>query len=297
MNFYKHHIGDYAQATSHLSFVEDAAYSRLLRKYYAEERPIPADLKVACRLVGARTKEEKEAVETVLEEFFKLDADENVWRNKRADEEIAKANAQAETNRRIAGEREARKRSQRSRETGTIRGDRGDDSSDGSSHDQSTKRQPSQTPDSRHQTPASVGKTEASTQISQRTGTEAGRACLLMRQAGCIRTNPSHPALLSALDEGVSPETLRDTAIEAVEAGVSMPFAWAIQTARSRHAEGSPPLTTTGPPAARRSVIAPSRTRTALEALQARKTTDELPTRLAEDRDPRRLVQAGDAEP
>jgi uncharacterized protein YdaU (DUF1376 family) len=32
VNYYKHHIGDYAEATAHLSFVEDAAYLRLMRK-------------------------------------------------------------------------------------------------------------------------------------------------------------------------------------------------------------------------------------------------------------------------
>lgn len=147
MNFYKHHLGDYAQATGHLSFVEDAAYSRLLRKYYAEERPIPGDLKAAQRLVGARSREEKEAVQTVLEEFFELDAEANVWRNKRAEEELAKASAQAETNRRIAEEREAKKRARTKNEASTNRAENGNESS----HDQSTKRQPSQTPDSRHQ--------------------------------------------------------------------------------------------------------------------------------------------------
>ena len=50
MNYYEHHIGDYAQATAHLTFVEDAAYSRLIRKYYAEERPLPADLAAAAGL-------------------------------------------------------------------------------------------------------------------------------------------------------------------------------------------------------------------------------------------------------
>ena len=86
MNYYEHHIGDYAQATAHLTFVEDAAYSRLIRKYYAEERPLPAELPAVQRLVGARTREEKSAVKTVLEEFFFLD--EDGWHNKRADAEI-----------------------------------------------------------------------------------------------------------------------------------------------------------------------------------------------------------------
>lgn len=87
MNFYKHHIGDYAQATAHLTFVEDAAYSRMLRKYYAEEKPLPADVKDVQRLVGARTREEKAAVESVLREFFTLA--EDGWHNKRADAELA----------------------------------------------------------------------------------------------------------------------------------------------------------------------------------------------------------------
>lgn len=88
MNYYEHHLGDYAEATAHLSFVEDAAYSRCIRKYYAMELPLPADLKQVQRLIGARTKEEKEAVETVLVEFFTLCPDG--WHNVRCDEEITK---------------------------------------------------------------------------------------------------------------------------------------------------------------------------------------------------------------
>ena len=88
MNYYEHHIGDYAQATSHLSFLEDAAYSRLLRKYYAEERPLPSDLRSVQRLIGARSDDERDAVEVVLQEFFRLEQDG--WHNSRADDEIAR---------------------------------------------------------------------------------------------------------------------------------------------------------------------------------------------------------------
>ena len=88
MNYYEHHIGDYAQATAHLSFIEDAAYNRLIRKYYAEEKPLPADMKAAQRLVGARTKEERQAVADMLDEFFILESDG--WHNKRCDAEIAR---------------------------------------------------------------------------------------------------------------------------------------------------------------------------------------------------------------
>jgi uncharacterized protein YdaU (DUF1376 family) len=88
MNYYEHHLGDYAEATAHLSFVEDAAYSRCIRKYYATEAPLPTDPKAVQRLIGARSKEEREAVETVLQEFFALDSDG--WHNRRCDEEIAR---------------------------------------------------------------------------------------------------------------------------------------------------------------------------------------------------------------
>jgi uncharacterized protein YdaU (DUF1376 family) len=88
MNYYEHHIGDYAAATGHLSLVEDAIYSRLLRRYYLQEQPLPADVAQVARLCGARAAEEAVAVEVVLQEFFELQADG--WHNKRADEEIAR---------------------------------------------------------------------------------------------------------------------------------------------------------------------------------------------------------------
>jgi uncharacterized protein YdaU (DUF1376 family) len=119
MNFYKHHIGDYDQATRHLSFVEDAAYCRLMRKCYAEEKPLPADLRQVQRLIGARTREERDAVSSVLAEFFVLESDG--WRNKRCDEEISRANAQADANKKVAQAREEKKRLQKANDSNTNR--------------------------------------------------------------------------------------------------------------------------------------------------------------------------------
>lgn len=99
MHLYRHHIGDYAAATGHLSFVEDAAYCRLLRIYYATEKPLPADVCAVQRLASARSREEKKSVELVLKEFFSLDDDG--WRNKRADEEIAAYKARSLKNKEI----------------------------------------------------------------------------------------------------------------------------------------------------------------------------------------------------
>lgn len=76
-------------------------------------------------------------------------------------------------------------------------------------------------------------------------GTLAGRACRLMREAGCTITNPAHPELLAALDAGVTPEALAATVREAVDSGKTAPFAWACKTARGRHQQGVQTIPTT----------------------------------------------------
>src|SRR3546814_18611987 len=92
-----------------------------------------------------------------------------------------------------------------------------------------------------------------------------------MRDAGCPSTNPSHPDLLAALAEGVTPETLGDTAREAVDAGKPKPFPWAIATARGRQREGPNPLAP-GPPG---SNPAPSRRPAATHALLHRDSDEQ----------------------
>lgn len=86
MNYYIHHIGDYAEATSHLSLLEDGIYSRLLRKYYSNEEPLPASVSAIARHIGARSEEERTALQAVLEDFFTLQ--EDGWHQDRCDAEI-----------------------------------------------------------------------------------------------------------------------------------------------------------------------------------------------------------------
>jgi uncharacterized protein YdaU (DUF1376 family) len=87
MNYYEHHLGDYAKDTAHLSILEHGAYRLLLDRYYGTEQGIPDDQ--AHRFARARTREERQAVDTVLKEFFTLV--DGLWINRRAEEEIAKA--------------------------------------------------------------------------------------------------------------------------------------------------------------------------------------------------------------
>ncbi|MES2346273.1 MAG: YdaU family protein [Pseudomonadota bacterium] len=95
MNFYKRHIGDYIKDAGHLTLLEHGIYTRLLDVYYTREAGIPQDK--AARLIGARSKDEVQALTNVLDEFFTL-AD-NIWTQGRCEEEIGNASAKADKNR------------------------------------------------------------------------------------------------------------------------------------------------------------------------------------------------------
>lgn len=97
MNYYKRNIGDYAAATRHLNIVEHGAYMLLLDFYYTHECALPAEVREVCRRIGARSKDEQVAVDTVLTDFFMLNADG--WRQNRCDKEIEIYQSKAETNR------------------------------------------------------------------------------------------------------------------------------------------------------------------------------------------------------
>lgn len=88
MHYIELHIGDYDKDTAHLTACEDGIYGRLLRRYYNTEAALPVNVKAVQRLVRARTREERDAVETMLSEFFTLSDDG--WHNGRADREIVR---------------------------------------------------------------------------------------------------------------------------------------------------------------------------------------------------------------
>lgn len=92
MNYYEHHLGDWAAATGHLSWDEDMAYTRLLRAYYHAERAIPQGQQY--RLAKASTPAQRRAVDVVLDEFFELR--DGAYHQKRADEEIARFRSKSE---------------------------------------------------------------------------------------------------------------------------------------------------------------------------------------------------------
>lgn len=111
MNYYPHHIGDFNSATRHLTRLERSVYRDMLDLYYDTEQPLSADVDSLCRLLIARSNEERTAVEQVLNEFFT--ETEGGWRHARCDAEIAKYHEQREA-KSAAGRASAAKRAQKS---------------------------------------------------------------------------------------------------------------------------------------------------------------------------------------
>lgn len=103
MNYYPHHIGDYAKDTAHLTMLEDCAYRRMLDLYYSSERPLPPSQQAIYRLVRAKSNAEKLAVDVILGEFF-TESPEG-WRNSRADRELARAQEKSDKAKASAGKR------------------------------------------------------------------------------------------------------------------------------------------------------------------------------------------------
>ncbi len=83
---YFHHIGDFNQATIHLTRIERSIYRDMLDLYYETEQPLMSDTAKLQRRLRAVTTEEKQAVIDVLNEFF-VETEAGYF-NKRCNEEI-----------------------------------------------------------------------------------------------------------------------------------------------------------------------------------------------------------------
>jgi uncharacterized protein YdaU (DUF1376 family) len=110
LNFYKHFIGDFQRDTGHLSLTERGAYLALMHHYYATEQALPIDHAALCRIASAFSKPERDAVKVAMK-FFEV-RDGALW-HKRIEAELEKSEGRSDTNRRIALDREARKRAEK----------------------------------------------------------------------------------------------------------------------------------------------------------------------------------------
>jgi uncharacterized protein YdaU (DUF1376 family) len=235
VNFYKHHIGDYDADTSHLTWLEDAAYRRLICLYYRREAPVPADMAQACRLVRATTRQERDAVEAVLNEFFQLSDDG--WRHKRCEAEIQAASKKAEANR-TNGKTGGRPRRAGTQSVSSIPADLNPPETqmvsvgDGSGN-------LSQTPDSRLQTSTYLSHQDDDPGVSfeGQKPTPAGLVCQALRRAGIANVNPGSPVLRALLDAGASEDEFIGAAPKAL--GKGDPFAYVLTVVRSAREEAA----------------------------------------------------------
>ena len=106
MHYYKKNIGDYAKKAGRLTMLQHGAYTLLLDSCY--DREVFPTLDEAIEWTWASSKEEVEAVEFVLKKFFVLEDGRYV--QSRIQEELEKFHANSETNKRIAKEREAKRK-------------------------------------------------------------------------------------------------------------------------------------------------------------------------------------------
>lgn len=234
MNYYEHHLGDYAKDTAHLSMLEHGAYRLLLDRYYATEQGIPADQ--AHRLARARTREEREAVDTVLSEFFVLK--DGVWRNGRADEEVAKAQIKitaAQENGKKGGRPKKNPATTQQKPGGFLSGSENE-----------TQSKAHQTPDTKHHFP---GATDASLSDSTSRApaaddfapTKAGQIGKAMKAAGIPpdQINLSDPVFMELVRQGATADEFAGIAKEAAEKQLGKPFKWVLATLQGRRAEAA----------------------------------------------------------
>ena len=106
MHYYKRNIGDYAKKAARLTMLQHGAYTLLIDSCYdREEFPTLDDAIDWC---WASTQEEVDAVTFVLNKFF--DLKDGVFVQKRISQELAQYHKNADTNKRIAIDRETKRR-------------------------------------------------------------------------------------------------------------------------------------------------------------------------------------------
>ena len=110
MHYYKRNLGDYAKKAGRLTMLQHGAYTLLIDSCY--DRELFPTLDQALEWTWASTEAEVEAVKFVLSRFFTLDKDGQYVQD-RILEELLHYHKNADTNKRIADEREAKRKEKR----------------------------------------------------------------------------------------------------------------------------------------------------------------------------------------
>ena len=117
MHYYKRNLGDYAKKAGRLTMLQHGAYTLLIDSCY--DRELFPTLEQALEWTWASTEAEVEAVKFVLSRFFVLDK-EGCYVQDRILEELLHYHKNADTNKRIADEREAKRREKRTNRVQSV---------------------------------------------------------------------------------------------------------------------------------------------------------------------------------
>jgi uncharacterized protein YdaU (DUF1376 family) len=117
MHYYKRNLGDYAKKAGRLTMLQHGAYTLLIDSCY--DREVFPTLEQALEWTWASTEAEVEAVKFVLSRFFVLDK-EGCYVQDRILQELLHYHKNADTNKRIADEREAKRRENRTKRTQSV---------------------------------------------------------------------------------------------------------------------------------------------------------------------------------
>jgi uncharacterized protein YdaU (DUF1376 family) len=112
MHYYKRNLGDYAKKAGRLTMLQHGAYTLLIDSCY--DREVFPTLEQALEWTWASTEAEVDAVKFVLSRFFVLDKD-GCYVQDRILQELLHYHKNADTNKRIADEREAKRRENRTK--------------------------------------------------------------------------------------------------------------------------------------------------------------------------------------
>jgi uncharacterized protein YdaU (DUF1376 family) len=118
MHYYKRNIGDYHKKAGRLTMLQHGAFTLLMDSCYDRERFPTRD--EALEWLWTSSKEEIEAVEFVLCRFF--DLEDGVYVQKRIQDELANYHKNAKTNKRIAIDRETKRREKRTNRAQSVDG-------------------------------------------------------------------------------------------------------------------------------------------------------------------------------
>ncbi len=118
MHYYKKNIGDYHKKAGRLNMLQHGAYNQLIDSCYDRER-FPTE-EEAIDWVWASTTDEVEAVKFVLAKFFVSES--GVFVQKRIKSDLAQYHKNAETNKRIAIDREAKRKDKSTNRAQVVNG-------------------------------------------------------------------------------------------------------------------------------------------------------------------------------